>query len=119
MSEYKHFISFDSDTEKKIIKLYYDIFTNFFCFDNACRKRVEDTLDSCKEPTTLKTEEDFETYQCVYLLQYGLQDMYISLRMFYYSTQNYTKIIQRLLCKSKIRFFCMGNFIISFSNRHL
>lgn len=106
--EYKNFISFDSDTEKRIIKLYYDIFINSFRFDDAGRKRVEDILKSHKELATIKTKENFETYQYAYLLQYGLQDTYVSLRKFYDSTQKYTKIIQRFLSKTKIRFFCMG-----------
>lgn len=117
--EYKHFISFDSDTEKRIIKLYYDIFINFFRFDDASRKRVKDVLESRKELTSLKTKDDFGTYQYVYLLQYGLQDTYMSLRKFYDSTQKYTKIIQRLLSKTIIRFFLYGNLIVSFSNRNL
>lgn len=106
--DYKHFILFDSDTEKRIIILYYDIFIKSFRFDDARRKRVKDVLESRKELTTLKTKENFGTYQYVYLLEYGLQDTYMSLRKFYDSTQKYTKIIQRLLSKTKIRFFCMG-----------
>lgn len=106
--EYKNFISFDSDTEKRIIKLYYDIFINSFRFDDASQKRMKDILESRTELTTLKSKENFETYQYVYLLQNGLQDTYMSLRKFYDSTQKYTKIIQRLLSKTEIRFFCMG-----------
>lgn len=105
--EYKNFIYFDSDTDIQIIKLYYDIFIKSFRFDDASRKRVKDILESRKELTAVKARERFEIYQCVYLFQYGLQDTYMSLRKFYDSTQKYTKIIQRMLSKTKIRFFCM------------
>lgn len=107
-SEYKDFILFDSDAEKKILKYYYDMFISYFHFDDANLLHVKDILESGKEVTEVETEERFETYQCVYLVKHGILDTYMSLRKFYDTTQKYSEIIQGLLPKTRIRMCCMG-----------
>lgn len=78
-SEYKDFILFDSDAEKKILKYYYDMFISYFHFDDANLLRVKEILESGKELTEVEIVERFEIYQCVYLIKHGILDTYISL----------------------------------------
>lgn len=93
--------------EKKFVDFYYKILKDYFSFEEKIVLPAKETLESGSNLQADDFQKDFKSFQFAYLYLNGIHDTCTSLEMFYKSTIKYSKIFQRLSCKTRIKLCCM------------